>query len=264
MARKKPPEEHENHERWLVSYADFITLLFAFFVVMYAISSLNEGKYRVMADSIVKAFRENEQTDQMIRMGSKYPQLLPGKGQPIGEGLPKREVEDVKKAAEREKMKRIATNVMDAMATLVRSGQVKVTQSSKGISLEINASVLFSSGDARLQPGSLQSLSAVAKELAKIDNPIQVEGHTDNIPIKSEFFPSNWELSSARAGSVVRLFVEQGVAPARLEAIGFADNKPLDTNVTPEGRARNRRVNVMILDTTGRDAREIHKIEVQN
>ncbi|MEW5893193.1 MAG: flagellar motor protein MotD [Pseudomonadota bacterium] len=264
MARKKLPEEHENHERWLVSYADFITLLFAFFVVMYAISSLNEGKYRVMADSIVKAFREQEQTDQMIRLGSKYPELMPGKGQPIGEGIPKREIEDPKKVSEREKMKQIANKVVETMQPLVQSGQVKVSQSSKGITLEINASVLFASGDARLQPNSLQLLSAVAKELAKIDNPIQVEGHTDNIPIKSEYFPSNWELSSARAGSVVRLFVEQGVAPARLEAIGFADNRPIDTNVTPEGRARNRRVNVLILDATTVEAKEILRREVQN
>lgn len=263
MARKKPEEEHENLERWLVSYADFITLLFAFFVVMYALSSLNEGKYRVMADSIVQAFQNNQQTDSMIHIGKKYSEILDGKGQPIGVGQPKRE-EEAKKAAVREKMKNIASNVMDAMAPLVRSGQVKVTQSSKGITLEINASVLFSSGDARLQPSSFQLLSAVAKELAKIDNPIQVEGHTDNIPIKSEFFPSNWELSSSRAGSVVRLFVEQGVAPGRLEAIGFADNKPIDTNVTAEGRARNRRVNVMILDSKGTDAREIGKLEVSD
>ncbi len=261
MARKKPEEEHENLERWLVSYADFITLLFAFFVVMYALSSLNEGKYRVMADSIVQAFKDSQQADKMIHLGKKYSEILDGKGQPIGVGQPKRE-EEAKKAAVREKMKNIASNVMEAMAPLVRSGQVKVTQSSKGVTLEINASVLFSSGDARLQPSSLQLLAAVAKELSKIDNPIQVEGHTDNIPIKSDFFPSNWELSSARAGSVVRLFVEQGVAPGRLEAIGFADNKPIDTNVTAEGRARNRRVNVMILDSKATDAREIDKLEV--
>lgn len=263
--RKKQEEEHENLERWLVSYADFITLLFAFFVVMYAISSLNEGKYRVMADSIVEAFQDNnKESAKLIHLGAKYPELLQGKGQPIGVGQPKRDndAKDAKKAETREKMKKIATNVMEAMAPLVRSGQVKVTQSSKGITLEINASVLFSSGDARLQPGSLQLLAAVAKELAKTDNPIQVEGHTDNVPIKSEFFPSNWELSSARAGSVVRLFVEQGVAPARLEAIGFADNKPLGTNVTAEGRARNRRVNVMILDSNASDAKEIHKLQV--
>lgn len=262
MARKKHEEEHENLERWLVSYADFITLLFAFFVVMYALSSLNEGKYRVMADSIVQAFQSNQQTDKMVHLGKKYAEILDGKGQPIGVGQPKREDEEAKKAAVRERMKNIASNVMEAMAPLVRSGQVKVTQTSKGITLEINASVLFSSGDARLQPSSLQLLSAVAKELSKVSNPIQVEGHTDNIPIKSEFFPSNWELSSARAGSVVRLFVEQGVAPARLEAIGFADNKPLDTNVTAEGRARNRRVNVMILDSDGGEAKEIHKLQV--
>ncbi len=262
--RKKPHEEHENLERWLVSYADFITLLFAFFVVMYALSSINEGKYRVLADSIVQAFRDvAPSSDKPIHMGKQYTEILQGMGQPIGQGAPRRS-EDTAKAAERERMKTLAGNVMEAMAPLVRKGQVRVTQSSKGISVEINASVLFSSGEARLQPASIQSLAAVARVLAKVDNPVKVEGHTDNLPIRSEYFPSNWELSSSRAGSVVRLFVEQGVDPTRLEAIGFADNRPVDSNGTAEGRARNRRVNILIINTGGEEGEVIQKIEVQN
>lgn len=148
-------------------------------------------------------------------------------------------------------MKGIAKDVMSAMASLVQKGQVKVTQSARGITVEINASTLFPSGEATLQPGSIQALSAVAKVLAQTDNPIQVEGHTDDIPIKSPIYPSNWELSSARAASVVRLLAEEGVQPGRMVAIGYADNKPLDTNATPEGRARNRRVNVLILNKVG-------------
>ena len=265
MPRKKPKhEEHENHERWLVSYADFITLLFAFFVVMYALSSINEGKYRVLADSIVEAFREvAPSSDKPIPMGKQYTEILQGRGQPIGQGAPRRP-EEKAKAAERERMKKLASNVMEAMAPLVQKGQVRVTQSSKGISVEINASVLFSSAEAKLQPASIQSLAAVAQVLAKVDNPVKVEGHTDNLPIRSEYFPSNWELSSARAGSVVRLFVEQGVDPARLEAIGYADNRSVDTNNTPEGRARNRRVNILIINTGADEGEVIQKIEVQN
>lgn len=262
MARRKPrPEEHENHERWLVSYADFITLLFAFFVVMYALSSLNEGKYRVMADSVVQAFKEVAPSSaDPITLNSQHSEILEGQGLPIGKAVR----EEAAKAVVQQEMKKIATNVLDAMAPLVQQGHVRVTQTSKGITVEINASVLYASGDARLQPGSISSLAAVAAVLAKIDNPIKVEGHTDNLPIRSEAFPSNWELSSARAGSVVRLFVEQGVAPARLEAIGYADNKPLDTNASPEGRARNRRVNVLIMNLDSEEAQVIEKIEVQN
>jgi chemotaxis protein MotB len=250
MARKKLQEEHENHERWLVSYADFITLLFAFFVVMYAISSINEGKYRVLSDSLVNAFQQAPTSDKLIQMQSKYSEILEGTGKPVGRAViqsqGKGETPAQKQAAE--KMKKVAKDVLEAMQPLIKSGKVQVTQSPKGVTVEINASTLFNSGDAVLQPKSVDTLSAVAKVLATTDNPIQVEGHTDNIPISSPIYPSNWELSSARAGSVVRLFTEMGIPASRMVAIGYADNRPLDTNTTPEGRARNRRVNVLILN----------------
>lgn len=256
MARKKPPEEHDNAERWLVSYADFITLLFAFFVVMYAISSVNEGKYRVMSDALISAFKEPQSSDKLINMQTKTPEILSGTGMPIGKNVQQmpHTPERVKAA---ESMKKVAKNVLQAMQPLIQNGQVRVTQSPRGITVEINASVLFKSGEAVLQPQSTAALAAVAKELAVVENPIQVEGHTDNIPINSPNFPSNWELSSSRAGSVVRLFAEQGVPAARMMAIGYADNRPLDTNATPDGRSRNRRVNVLILNEVGGAASEI-------
>ncbi len=259
MARKKPPEEHENLERWLVSYADFITLLFAFFVVMYAISSINEGKYRVLSDSLVQAFQEKQTSDKLIYMGERNPEILTGTGKPIGKSVPQRRSEDPSPQVqqETEDMKRIARNVQTAMSSMVAEGKVKVTRSPRGIMVEINASTLFPSGDATLQPNSAQALAAVAEVLSQIDNPIQVEGHTDNIPIRSLAYPSNWELSSARAGSVVRLLTEAGVPPGRMVAIGYADNKPVDTNANPDGRARNRRVNVLILNSEDDIGREI-------
>ncbi len=256
MARRKIHEEHENLERWLVSYADFITLLFAFFVVMYAISSVNEGKYRVLSDSIVQAFQEKQTSDKMINMTQKNDSILPGTGRPIGRSSPMRPESGKQDTPETKHMKSIAKDVASAMASLVRQGQVKVTQSARGITVEINASTLFPSGEATLQPASTQALAAVAKVLAGTDNPIQVEGHTDDQPIKSPVYPSNWELSSARAASVVRLLAEQGVSPSRMVAVGYADNKPLDTNATPDGRARNRRVNVLILNKVG-DGQEL-------
>jgi chemotaxis protein MotB len=247
MPRKPPPEEHENLERWLVSYADFITLLFAFFVVMYAISSINEGKYRVLSDSLVSAFREQPRSDRPIEMGAKNPDVLQGSGMPIGKAQPSRPPTPGGPGEPTEKMKRVAKDVLQAMAPLIKEGQVRVLQSARGITVEISASTLFASGDAVLQGTSMQALTEVAKVLAEVDNPVRVEGHTDNVPISNPNYPSNWELSSARAGSVVRLFMEQGVAPARMVAIGYADNKPVDTNTSPEGRSRNRRVNVLIL-----------------
>ena len=259
MARRKPEEEHENLERWLVSYADFITLLFAFFVVMYAISSLNEGKYRVMSDSLVSAFREAPKSEKLIELATRNPEMLPGSGKPIGKMLqqprPDTTVAEREQAAER--MKKVAKNVLDVMQPLVREGRVRVTQSPRGVTVEISASVLFKSGEAVLQAQSMDTLAAVARVLSQVDNPVQVEGHTDNVPINSLAFPSNWELSSSRAGSVVRLFTEQGVPAARMVAIGYADNRPVDTNTTTEGRSRNRRVNVLILNEVGGVAQEI-------
>jgi chemotaxis protein MotB len=259
MARKKPPEEHDNLERWLVSYADFITLLFAFFVVMYAISSVNEGKYRVMSDSLISAFKETPSTDKLIEMSAKNPEVMTGTGKPIGKTVPQPhqtpDTPERQKAAD--SMKKVAKSVLQAMQPLIQNGQVRVTQSPRGITVEINASVLFKSGEAVLQPQSTEALAAVAQVLGQVDNPIQVEGHTDNIPINSPNFPSNWELSSSRAGSVVRLFTERGVPAARMVAIGYADNRPVDTNATLDGRSRNRRVNVLILNEVGGVASEI-------
>lgn len=255
MPRKKRVEEHENVERWLVSYADFITLLFAFFVVMYAISSINEGKYRVMSDSLVNAFREAPTSDKPVHMGAKNAEILQGTGKPIGTAAQQGTSPERQQAAER--MKKVAKNVLEAMQPLSQNGKVRVTQSPRGITVEINASLLFNSGDAVLQPQSKEALAAVAKVLAGVDNAIQVEGHSDNVPINSTAYPSNWELSSARAGSVVRLFAELGVPTTRMVAIGYADNQPLDTNASAEGRARNRRVNVLILNEVGGAAQEL-------
>jgi chemotaxis protein MotB len=257
MARKKLQEEHENHERWLVSYADFITLLFAFFVVMYALSSVNEGKYRVLSDSLVSAFKQPPTSDKLIQMQTKYSEILEGTGKPVGKAVDQQSGETPERKQAAEKMKKVAKNVLEAMQPLIKSGQVRVTQSPRGVTVEINASTLFNSGDAVLQPKSVDTLSAVAQVLSTTDNPIQVEGHTDNIPINSPAYPSNWELSSARAGSVVRLFTEMGVPAVRMVAIGYADNRPLDTNTTQEGRTRNRRVNVLILNEVEGPVKEI-------
>jgi chemotaxis protein MotB len=143
-------------------------------------------------------------------------------------------------------MKGIATDLLKVMEPLVKEGQVRVTQSPLGVSIEINASVLFAPGQAQLEKFSIQVLKAVAQVVAGVPNAVQIEGHTDNIPIDTPAYPSNWELSTARASSVVRLFIDNGVAPSRLIAIGYADQRPVEPNDTNEGRSRNRRVTVMI------------------
>ncbi len=241
MRRKHRPEEHENHERWLVSYADFITLLFAFFVVMYAISSVNEGKYRILSDSLTSAFRNvTPSSINPIQVGQ------PSSGQIV---RPVASAVEIKPAdtAEARKMQLMANELKGSLGSMIDQGKVRVTHSKRGIAIEINDSILFDPARADLQPASAEMLLAVAEMVKGTDNLIQIEGHTDNQPIRSAQFPSNWELSSARAASVVRLFAEAGIASQRMVVIGYSEFRPVEPNDTIERRARNRRVTLNIL-----------------
>ncbi len=255
MARRNKPEEHENHERWLVSYADFITLLFAFFVVMYSISQVNEGKYRVLSDALVNAFKAAPTNTTPIAPALMIDASTKGQSSTARSQAQKQTfivlkndpAQEARQKQQAEKMKGIARDILKVMESLTKNGQVKVSQSVHGIAIEINASLLFASGQASLEAGSIKALKAVGKVLADVPNDIQVEGFTDTTPINTVAFPSNWELSSARASSVVRLFVDSGVPPERLVAVGYGEFRPIDSNSTAEGRARNRHVTVMIL-----------------
>ena len=232
--RKKREEDRDNHERWMISYSDFITLLFAFFVVMYATSSVNEGKYRTFGASLSDAFLNKTSAPP------KSSRLLPSR--PVPESGKSLLAEQ-----RREKMQGIAQNILSVMSPLVNAGKVRVMQSNIGVTVEINASLLFKSGEADLEPKSVKALQAVAQVLKNDNHDIKVMGYTDDTPIRTPSFPSNWELSSARASSVVRLFAANGIDPARMVVEGYAENHPVDSNDTAAGRARNRRVTVMIL-----------------
>ena len=240
MARRKYAEESDNHERWLISYADFITLLFAFFVVMYAISVVNEGKYKMFAMSLDAAFAGKDTVVVMVP-GAAQPPAVTAMPSPMS-----RKRENALKR-EREAMKKLARELSNTLAPLVKEGKVRVTQTSLGVSVEINASVLFDPGEAKLARESDRALRALGALLKADTHAVQVEGHTDDTKIANSLFPSNWELSSVRASSVVRLFIETGVEPSRLSAVGRAANMPVAINSTPEGKARNRRVTVLIL-----------------
>ncbi|MBY0575234.1 MAG: flagellar motor protein MotD [Gallionellaceae bacterium] len=239
MARRRKRTEHDNHDRWLVSYADFVTLLFAFFVVMYSISSVNEGKYKTFSDSLSLAFATRpastaplqSQQEQMLKA------LVDRRNARLGEQQIKIQ----------ERMKALTNNVGQVMLPMINQGLVSVSQSKRGVVIDISASSLFKTGDASLQPEVLDVLRQVAVVLSKEEQPIEVEGHTDDVPIKTAQFPSNWELSSARASSVARMLIDNGVQANRLAVVGLADNQPLLPNNSPENRAKNRRVTITIL-----------------
>ena len=236
--RRRIVSDHDNHDRWLISYADFITLLFAFFVVMYAISAVSESKYRILASSLGDAFGKTAASDAPV------PQLTPVALPPE---VRQRSLKQQQAIEEQAHMTEVASNLLDVMGPLVKEGKVRLTQSRRGISIEINANVLFEPGRAELEPQSLTVLRTVANTLKNEPFNLEITGHTDVVPISNSVFASNWELSAVRATSVVRLLADSGIAPERLLAIGREASKPIASNETAEGRARNRRVELMIL-----------------
>jgi len=268
MARKKRIEEHENHERWLVSYADFITLLFAFFVVMYSISSVNEGKYRVLSDSMVAAFRDPARSLEPVQVGDLMrapvqPEEMPDRNKPNIEVFkmpkPAQPAEQQEPEGVDESVQELADSIEASMADLVDDGLIQVRRDKRWIEVEIKSSILFDSGSAGLSAPSAPVLQKLADKFKALDNVIHVEGFTDNVPINNFEYLSNWELSAARAASVVHLFTRLGIHPKRLAAIGYGEFRPVASNDTEDGRARNRRVVLVIM--SGTDARISQRLD---
>jgi chemotaxis protein MotB len=243
MARRRRHEEHENHERWLVSYADFITLLFAFFVVMYSISSLNEGKYKVLSEALVGVFNEAERSVKPIPIGEQKPQTV-RPADPLVQDSDQTDAALGQGA--QDPLKSIADDVNAAFGDLIASNQMTVRGNELWIEIELNSNLLFGSGDAMPSNLAFDLIDKVAKIVKPFDNPIHVEGFTDDQPINTAQFPSNWELSSARSSSIVRMLAMDGINPARLASVGYGEFQPLTSNATADGRARNRRVVLVI------------------
>ncbi|WP_122544144.1 flagellar motor protein MotD [Pseudomonas viridiflava] len=243
MARRRQPEEHENHERWLVSYADFITLLFAFFVVMYSISSVNEGKYKILSQALVGVFNDTERTMKPIPIGEQRPVSV----KPSEPLLKDSEETDAGIASSAsDPLQTIAQDVRDAFGDLIQSDQMTVRGNELWIEIELNSSLLFGSGDAMPSDKAFTIIEKVAGIVKRFDNPIHVEGFTDDQPISTAQFPTNWELSSARSASIVRMLAIDGVNPARLASVGYGEFQPIAPNTSATGRAKNRRVVLVI------------------
>jgi chemotaxis protein MotB len=297
VAKKAKHEEHENHERWLISYADFITLLFAFFVVMYSLSSINEGKFRVLAQSVAASFHGTPRSSTPIQVGSPTmpgmdgtpeatsPRSKPSLAvEPIATpGLPIRvmtrstdvtndgeqtDEEDPETDAQATgggavaaaggpmskqggALQEIAHTIEQEMFPLIKEGLVKIRRFQFWLEIEINTAVLFPSGSDRLEIEAIPVLKKIAAVLSGYANPLRVEGFTDDVPINTPVFPSNWELSTARATSVVHLLQEEGIAAGRMAAVGHGEFKPVMPNDTAEGRRENRRVVLVVLSNEG-------------
>ena len=267
MARKKKHEEHVNAEAWAIPYGDLVTLLFALFTVMYAISSVNEGKFRVLSDSMIAAFHGAPKSIRPVNLGEKEPgkggdkqltgvtptvfiKIREDKSTPDGNLQPRdpNRSEGVRSPDLPGALIRMQRQVQNAMQALIDAKLVTVRRENMWLEIEINTDILFPSGAGEFAPTAAPVLDKLAEVLKPFPNPIRVEGHTDDRPIRTTAFPSNWELSAARAASVVHQFTRQGIDPLRLEIVGFGEFHPRQTNDTNEGRNANRRVVVLVLE----------------
>lgn len=260
MARKKKPEEPENHERWMVSYADFVTLLFAFFTCLYAISSVDAGKMSQMVASMKVSFG-----GQIFDGGSRTLSLDDRGGGGGATGLsemlinPEFDTEEggtsktrtqsrvvLRGDADMGRFKRILEGMLSEE---IQKNMVRVHLERRGIVISISDNGNFDSGSAEIRPDCIVMLDTIATSLTTIGNQLRIEGHADNVPINTARFPSNMELSTARSQAVwYRMVANHGMSPSDVSVSGYGEWRPVASNDTSEGRARNRRVDIIVLD----------------
>jgi len=243
MSRTKAPDEvkPENHERWIVSYADMVTLLFALFVVLYATSDANPVKLQQVRSSINQAF------DAGVLQGSSGASPLADASSGITPSMI-----NLKSAA----LTSITKTVGDFAQKNNLQSSIQVRSDANSITISLSDNLLFDSGEATLQPGSQAALTQVAQILITLPNTIRIEGHTDNVPVNSPDYATNWELSAARASTVLRFLVDAGVPASRLYLAGYADTKPVADNSTTAGRALNRRADIVVVYPTQADLQQ--------
>jgi chemotaxis protein MotB len=255
MARKKKHPEHVNHERWLVSYADFITLLFAFFVVMFAASNSDQKKAGKIAQAVQVAFKEMA----VFAPAGKVVPLYDDGGLPadnntvvgnthsafdstqlVASGKPGE--------AAHKTISEVKHDLQKLLQEEISKQNVRLTEDSRGLTISLAETGFFDPGSAVMHPKSLEVIDHIAETLRPLGYNLRVEGHTDNTPIHTAQFPSNWELSTARATYVLQYLISNGeIPPQRLSAVGYGEYRPVASNSTPEGRGANRRVDVVVL-----------------
>jgi chemotaxis protein MotB len=247
MARRKQ-QSHPNHERWLVSYADFITLLFAFFVVMFATAQTDNAKSRAVSESVKKALQGDS-------FKSAFAMLLGGTGEvkgqlmskPTDSGGEKLGVGDTTRLT----LAELLPILSQALQQEIQSGRLALRMTSRGLTISFTQAALFPSGEDEVAADFYPTIQKIADAMNKVPNPVRAEGHTDSVPIHNTRFRSNWELSAARSIALMELFTKYGVARERFSIAGYADTAPIDTNDSEEGRRKNRRVDIVVLNENG-------------
>jgi chemotaxis protein MotB len=246
VARKKGHEAHANHERWLVSYADFITLLFAFFVVMFASSQTDKSKAQAVSDSVSEALGKGGVAAAVHEiLGGTVDDLGKGNAQMKGPGGSKASTAPNAKPAE------LLPSMLYLTKTLqdeIKDGKIEMHIEPRGLVISLRQATFFPSGGDAMDPATYPAIDRIAETIRALPNPVRLEGHTDSIPIHTARFRSNWELSAARAIAMMDLLADQyKVEAGRMAIAGYGETVPIESNDTAEGRAHNRRVDIVIL-----------------
>ncbi|HTT78251.1 MAG TPA: flagellar motor protein MotB [Stellaceae bacterium] len=253
--RKQLPKKHQNLERWIISYADFTTLLLATFVVMYAVSSINSAKFQEMAEAFSTAFMGKITRVQATGFAAANKAPFDFMPSPVHMPIITRD-EQVKHlppaltqavAHRAEQLEKAYKKLQKLLGGMIRAGQVDVSLKSLGVVVNINSVLLFDSGKADLTAPALGLVDEVAGVLKDLHYPIQVNGFTDTQPIHNSQFSSNWDLSAARAIAVVKRLAGDGIPPSSLVGAGYGEYHPVAANDTPAGKAKNRRVSIVVV-----------------
>ncbi|QIB68754.1 OmpA family protein [Aminipila butyrica] len=250
MARKKKHKKHEEepNEAWLLPYSDLMTLLLAVFIVLFAVSQVDQAKAEAMA----------EQFQEMVSSQGSGSGTGNGTGTGAGEAgqpnalsessvLTEEELAEYMGDYELDELEQLKAELDAKLIDEHMTASVTTSIDMRGLVVSLNNAVFFDSGSAAILTDNINTLNEVAATINTMDNYIRIEGHTDNVPMNSEQYPSNWELSSARAASVVKLFINSGVSPAKLVSVGYGEYRPVADNDTGEGRAKNRRIDIIVL-----------------
>lgn len=234
MARRKGEEEHAgNHERWLLTYADLITLLMIFFILMYTMANIDKKKFADLSSSLSAAFVGQQPSNNIIPQDSAGPSITPGK------------------SGEKRKMDEAEKKLKEMIKKQGLQDKIKLSQEERGLVISLKESLLFDLGSAEVKPNARNVIKTIGKILIALPNAVRAEGHTDNLPISTREFPSNWELSTARATNVVKVLINDvHYSPNLLSATGYGEFRPLVPNTTNDNRQQNRRVDIIVVRST--------------
>ena len=252
MSRRRKAHAHENHERWLVSYADFITLLFAFFVVLFASGQTDKNRARQVSEGVKEAIEGDT-----LRMKAAITKIMGANVGTTGtnHGSVQTPKEALKIAQQPSELDDLVKRLQLDLQPEIEAGQMQVRREKRGVLISLRQATFFPSGEDSIEPATYASLGKLAAAIRRLPNSIRLEGHTDAQPIRTPRFRSNWELSTARSIAVLNVLAKEFDVPTnRMAVVGYAETAPIADNDSPEGRGRNRRVDVVLLNEQAQQA----------